>query len=82
MMFQKLVLGDGTLEVTEISERKESKERPVGLNTVNLLKVTRYYSMLYSSIGTLYEFLKLLKLMNARKMYNTIIRLCWLDKYP
>ncbi|KAI4310696.1 hypothetical protein MLD38_035652 [Melastoma candidum] len=39
MMFQKLVQGDSSLKVTEISERKESKARPVGLNTVNLLKV-------------------------------------------
>ncbi|KAK4800236.1 hypothetical protein SAY86_025601 [Trapa natans] len=39
MMFQKLVLEDGILDVTEISEKQESKGRPVGLNTVNLLKV-------------------------------------------
>ncbi|KAL1358200.1 DNA topoisomerase 3-beta isoform X1 [Arachis hypogaea] len=39
MMFQKLVAEDGFLEVTEISEKQETKGRPVGLNTVNLLKV-------------------------------------------
>ncbi|MED6197065.1 hypothetical protein PIB30_053243 [Stylosanthes scabra] len=39
MMFQKLVAEDGYLEVTEISEKQETKGRPVGLNTVNLLKV-------------------------------------------
>ncbi|KAG4387589.1 hypothetical protein GLYMA_11G253100v4 [Glycine max] len=39
MMFQKLVSEDGLLEVTEISEKQETKSRPVGLNTVNLLKV-------------------------------------------
>lgn len=40
MMFQKLVAEDGLLEVTEISEKQETKGRPVGLNTVNLLKVS------------------------------------------
>jgi hypothetical protein len=39
MMFQKLVAEDGILEVTDISEKQETKGRPVGLNTVNLLKV-------------------------------------------
>ncbi|XP_059446946.1 DNA topoisomerase 3-beta isoform X1 [Corylus avellana] len=38
-MFQKLVMEDGILEVTEISEKQENKSRPSGLNTVNLLKV-------------------------------------------
>ncbi|GAV58963.1 Topoisom_bac domain-containing protein, partial [Cephalotus follicularis] len=38
-MFQKLVLEDGMLEVIEISEKQETKGRPSGLNTVNLLKV-------------------------------------------
>ncbi|KAB1203333.1 DNA topoisomerase 3-beta-1 [Morella rubra] len=37
-MFQQLVMEDGILEVTEISEKQESKSRPPGLNTVNLLK--------------------------------------------
>lgn len=41
-MFQKLILEDGILEVTEISERQETKGRPLGLNTVNLLKVKGY----------------------------------------
>ncbi|CAK7348924.1 unnamed protein product [Dovyalis caffra] len=39
LMFQKLVLQDRILEVTEISEKHESKGRPPGLNTVNLLKI-------------------------------------------
>lgn len=39
MMFQKLVADDGIVEVTNISEKPETKGRPVGLNTVNLLKV-------------------------------------------
>ncbi|GMN59693.1 hypothetical protein TIFTF001_028789 [Ficus carica] len=39
MMFQKLVMEDGIVEVTEISEKQEVKSRPPGLNTVNLLKV-------------------------------------------
>ncbi|OVA12979.1 DNA topoisomerase [Macleaya cordata] len=39
LMFQKLVVEDGTLEVTHISTKEESKSRPSGLNTVNLLKV-------------------------------------------
>lgn len=39
MMFQKLVMEDGIVEVTDISEKQESKSRPSGLNTVNLLKV-------------------------------------------
>lgn len=38
-MFQKLIMEDGILEVTEITEKQESKSRPSGLNTVNLLKV-------------------------------------------
>ncbi|KAH9649478.1 DNA topoisomerase [Citrus sinensis] len=38
-MFQKLVMQDGILEVIDISEKQESKVRPCGLNTVNLLKV-------------------------------------------
>lgn len=38
-MFQKLVMEDGIVEVTEISEKQEVKSRPPGLNTVNLLKV-------------------------------------------
>ncbi|GLU09482.1 hypothetical protein SLE2022_263420 [Rubroshorea leprosula] len=38
-MFQKLVMEDGLLEVIDISEKQESKGRPCGLNTVNLLKV-------------------------------------------
>ncbi|ONI28983.1 hypothetical protein PRUPE_1G173500 [Prunus persica] len=39
VMFQKLVMEDGILEVTEMVEKQESKSRPFGLNTVNLLKV-------------------------------------------
>ncbi|KAK1591975.1 hypothetical protein Q3G72_016967 [Acer saccharum] len=39
MVFQKLVMQDGILQVTDISEKQESKVRPSGLNTVNLLKV-------------------------------------------
>ncbi|CAI0397667.1 unnamed protein product, partial [Linum tenue] len=39
-MFQKLVLQDGVLLVTGISEEQETKGRPQGLNTVNLLKVS------------------------------------------
>ena len=38
-MFQNLVMEDGIVEVTDISEKQESKSRPSGLNTVNLLKV-------------------------------------------
>ncbi|KDO52839.1 hypothetical protein CISIN_1g0452171mg, partial [Citrus sinensis] len=38
-MFQKLVMQDRILEVIDISEKQESKVRPCGLNTVNLLKV-------------------------------------------
>lgn len=38
VMFQKLVEHE-TLEVIEISEKQEAKNRPSGLNTVNLLKV-------------------------------------------
>ncbi|KDP32568.1 hypothetical protein JCGZ_13118 [Jatropha curcas] len=39
MMFQKLVIQDGILEVIDVSQKQESKGRPSGLNTVNLLKV-------------------------------------------
>lgn len=41
MMFQKLVTEDGILEVIDVSEKQETKGRPSGLNTVNLLKVRR-----------------------------------------
>lgn len=51
MMFQKLVAEDGVLEVIEISEKQETKSRPVGLNTVNLLKVSNQMGkiVIYSS---------------------------------
>ncbi|RVW82041.1 DNA topoisomerase 3-beta [Vitis vinifera] len=39
VMFQNLVMEDGIVEVTDISEKQESKSRPSGLNTVNLLKL-------------------------------------------
>lgn len=38
-MFQKLVAEDAVVKVTGTSEKQESKGRPSGLNTVNLLKV-------------------------------------------
>ncbi|GMP78216.1 hypothetical protein CsSME_00034244 [Camellia sinensis var. sinensis] len=38
-MFQKLIMEDGLVEVTSISEKQECKARPSGLNTVNLLKI-------------------------------------------
>ncbi|KAL5716005.1 DNA topoisomerase [Ranunculus cassubicifolius] len=38
-MFHKLVVEDGVLRVVDISVKEESKKRPAGLNTVNLLKV-------------------------------------------
>ncbi|KAG6748637.1 hypothetical protein POTOM_048566 [Populus tomentosa] len=46
LMFQKLVLQDRILEVTDISEKQESKGRPPGLNTVNLLKENLEYPTL------------------------------------
>ncbi|GAB4851852.1 hypothetical protein Ancab_031251 [Ancistrocladus abbreviatus] len=39
LMFQKLVIEDGTVEVVNVIEKQERKSRPSGLNTVNLLKV-------------------------------------------
>lgn len=39
VMFQKLVTEDGHFKVTDTSEEQKTKSRPVGLNTVNLLKV-------------------------------------------
>lgn len=39
VMFQNLVMEDGIVEITDISEKQESKSKPSGLNTVNLLKV-------------------------------------------
>ncbi|KAJ8771316.1 hypothetical protein K2173_026493 [Erythroxylum novogranatense] len=39
LMFQKLVMQDGILQVVDISNKQESKSRPSGLNTVNLLKI-------------------------------------------
>ncbi|KAK1389826.1 DNA topoisomerase [Heracleum sosnowskyi] len=38
-MFRGLIVDDGLIEVTGISEKQETKVRPSGLNTVNLLKV-------------------------------------------
>ncbi|KAK1379547.1 hypothetical protein POM88_026291 [Heracleum sosnowskyi] len=38
-MFRGLIVDDGLVEVTGISEKQETKVRPSGLNTVNLLKV-------------------------------------------
>lgn len=38
-MFRNLIKEDGILKVIAISEKQESKSRPAGLNTVNLLKV-------------------------------------------
>ncbi|KAM7277602.1 hypothetical protein ACFE04_004736 [Oxalis oulophora] len=38
-MFQKLVIQDGLVGVVAVSEKHETKGRPSGLNTVNLLKV-------------------------------------------
>lgn len=40
-MFQKMVIGDGTLKVADVSVKEESKTRPSGLNTVNMLKVAQ-----------------------------------------
>lgn len=40
-MFQKLVVEDAAVKVTGISEKQDSKGRPSGLNTVNLLKVRK-----------------------------------------
>lgn len=39
-MFQNLVKEDGMLKVTGVSEKQETKGRPIGLNTVKLLKVS------------------------------------------
>ncbi|XP_038985908.1 DNA topoisomerase 3-beta isoform X3 [Phoenix dactylifera] len=39
VMFQKLVSDNHTLKVTDISTKEECKNRPCGLNTVNMLKV-------------------------------------------
>lgn len=38
-MFQKMVVNDGMLKVTDVSTKEECKGRPSGLNTVNMLKV-------------------------------------------
>lgn len=38
-MFQKLVTDDGILKISNLSKKEETKTRPCGLNTVNLLKV-------------------------------------------
>uniref|UniRef100_A0A803LZK4 DNA topoisomerase n=1 Tax=Chenopodium quinoa TaxID=63459 RepID=A0A803LZK4_CHEQI len=39
LMFQKLVMEDGTVEIINVFKKQEHKSRPAGLNTVNLLKV-------------------------------------------
>ncbi|KAM7280627.1 hypothetical protein ACFE04_007761 [Oxalis oulophora] len=41
-MFQKLVMQDGLVRVVGVSEKHETKGRPSGLNTVNLLKQPIY----------------------------------------
>lgn len=46
-MFQNLVKEDGMLKVVGISEKQESKGRPIGLNTVKLLKVSSCYFLLF-----------------------------------
>lgn len=38
-MFQRMVIDYGLAKVIDVSEKEERKSRPVGLNTVNLLKV-------------------------------------------
>lgn len=50
-MFRLLIVDDGLVEVTGISEKQESKTRPSGLNTVNLLKVRKieYFRSVVSS---------------------------------
>lgn len=54
MMFQKLVMQDGILQVTDVSEKQESKGRLSGLNTVNLLKVRKTLLLILSCSGILY----------------------------
>lgn len=39
MMFRDVIKEGGIMKVVRISENHESKARPSGLNTVNLLKV-------------------------------------------
>ncbi|WMV48458.1 hypothetical protein MTR67_041843 [Solanum verrucosum] len=38
-MFRNRIIEDGIMKVVRVSEKLESKARPSGLNTVNLLKV-------------------------------------------
>jgi DNA topoisomerase-3 len=40
VMFQKMVLSDGTLKIADVSVKEECKTHPSGLNTVNMLKVS------------------------------------------
>lgn len=51
-MFHNLVVQDGIVEVIDISEKQESKARPSGLNTVNLLKVSKlcYHAHFYTNL--------------------------------
>lgn len=44
-MFQKIILEDAVVKVTNISEKQETKGRPSGLNTVNLLKVRKQQNL-------------------------------------
>jgi DNA topoisomerase-3 len=44
-MFQRLVIDYGFAKVIDVSEKEERKSRPVGLNTVNLLKVIFHFSL-------------------------------------
>jgi DNA topoisomerase III len=46
-MFQKMVVNDGILKVTDVSMKEEYKGRPSGLNTVNMLKVDTTTLFLY-----------------------------------
>lgn len=50
VMFQKIVTENGLLEVTDISEEQKTKSRPVGLNTVNLLKVRKKLEKIISPL--------------------------------
>lgn len=50
MMLQNFVKGDGKLKVTRISEKQDTKGRPTGLNTVNLLKVRTCVSSFVNTI--------------------------------
>lgn len=50
LMFHKLVAAARTFQVKDVSKKEERKGRPVGLNTVNMLKVVNFLIDVYCKV--------------------------------